>query len=396
MGRGNGQAGDVAKYLSAIGASSLAREDLVVALTRRNAGDPFDVDGLALLPDLLRMVPEDLALENRILPVHRSGDILFVAVPDGSPREGLEELEHLLGLRVEPVAVSEIDVPGLLVKAHQLLRRRNRSSAPSTAAASGGAVRGGPDLDHLGVPEPILSRLRAALSASPGLILLGGPAGSGKTTTMAALAGDFRRRGLRAVSFDRTHGVAALEEALEADPDAVLVDETASPAMASRALRAAVEGRRVLMAFQAPDALSALARLAALQVDSHLLATATKAGLNQRLLRGVCPDCADVRPEDPVVLEDLRLDGLLGSVPLRLGRGCSACGKTGTRGQVAVFEYGERSTDGGLREGFSPLVADALGKLVAGRISLSELTQEIPFTQILQAADRLNVRKISP
>ncbi|MBV8879656.1 MAG: hypothetical protein JO332_06830, partial [Planctomycetaceae bacterium] len=118
----HGRAGDAARYLADIGAGSLDREDLVQALARRNGADSFDVDGLALLPDLLRLVPEELALENRILPVHRHGELLFVAVPEGAAGDGLAELQHLLGLRIEAVAVSEIDVPGLLVKAHQLLR----------------------------------------------------------------------------------------------------------------------------------------------------------------------------------------------------------------------------------------------------------------------------------
>jgi hypothetical protein len=70
--------------------------------------------------------------------------------------------------------------------------------------------------------------------------------------------------------------------------------------------------------------------------------------------------------------------------------------KTGCRGALAVFEYGERGADGSLREGFQPLVADALAKLVAGEIPLREVTEKIPFTQLLQAADRLDVRKVNP
>jgi type II secretory ATPase GspE/PulE/Tfp pilus assembly ATPase PilB-like protein len=396
VGRGNGQAADVAAYLKSIGAASLTREDLVSALARRNGGASFDVDGLDLHPDLLRLIPEALALENRILPVHRTADLLFVAVSDGASREGVGELEHLLGLRVEPVPVSELDVPGLLVKAHQLMRRRDRRSSAAPAASPAGGDRPALPSDQLGIPEPLLRRIRGVLAVPQGLFLVSGPPGAGKSTTLTALGGELRRQGLRSASFDARDGVAALEEALGDDPDLLTVDETASPAMASRAVRCAVEGRRVLMSFQASDAAGALARLAALQVDPHLIATASRAGLNQRLLRGVCPDCSDLQPEDPVVLEDLRLDRLLRLVPLRRSRGCAACGKSGTRGRVAVFEYGERTSDGSLREGFQPLVADALAKLVVGRISLKELTEQIPFTQILQAADRLDVRRVSP
>jgi hypothetical protein len=96
------------------------------------------------------------------------------------------------------------------------------------------------------------------------------------------------------------------------------------------------------------------------------------------------------------VLEDLRLDALLRGVPLRRGRGCPACAKTGHQGRVGVFEFGERRSDGTLRGDFQPLVADALAKLVAGRIPLVELADQVPYTQLLQAADRLNVRKVSP
>ena len=316
----------------------------------------------------------------------------LVALADGAPGDGLAELELLLGLRVEAVPVSEIDVPGVLVKAHQLLRRRARPTGAAERPA-GAEAPNGPDLAALGVPDAILRRLRKLL---PGLLLLSGPGRSGKTTTLRALAQDLRREGLRVAVLDRTHGIASLEDALAGDPDAVAIDETASPAVAGRALRAAVEGRRIVMAFAASDSLAALARLGGFKVDPHLVATALRAGLNQRLLSGVCPDCAELNPEDPLVLEDLRLDRLLRSVPLKRGRGCASCRKTGAKGHVAVFEYGERGSDGGLREGFQPLVADALGKLVAGRISLKELTEQVPFTQVLQAADRLNVRKVSP
>ncbi len=397
MNRGKARSEAADKVLSALGLAFLDGEDLVAALTRRNEGDSFDVDGLALMPDLLQLVPEALAFENRILPLHRSEELLFVAVPsDGAAEDGLVELEQLLGLAIEAIPVAEIDVPGVLVKAHQLIRRRARaSSAPpaGTARPSGAA---GLALDQLGLPDAILKRVRRVLSESQGILLVAGPAGSGKTTTLRALAAELDGKGLRAVFIDRTQGVATLEAALAADPDALAIDETSSPALAARALRAAREGRRVLMAIQAPDADAALARLIELKVDPHLARLALLAGLNQRLLRGVCPGCPESRPEDAAALEDLRLDALLRGVPLRRGKGCAACANSGCQGRVAVFEFGERRGDGTLRGDFQPLVADALAKLVAGKFSLKEMADQIPFTQLLQAADRLSVRKVSP
>jgi hypothetical protein len=104
VGRGDGHSDAAARYLAAGGLSFLSGEDLVGALARRNDGETFDVDGLSLTPDLLQLVPEALAFENRILPIHRAEDLLFVAVPAGGAAEGgLVELERLLGLVIEAI-----------------------------------------------------------------------------------------------------------------------------------------------------------------------------------------------------------------------------------------------------------------------------------------------------
>lgn len=392
--RANGHGPAVARYLADIGASSAEAEDLVVALTRRAAGETVDVDGLSLEPDLLRSVPEALAFENRILPVHRAGGILFVAVPeDEIPEDGLAEVEHLLGLNVEPIPVGEIDVAGVLVKAHQLLRRRARAAAPKLDPTPA-PLTPGPSLSDLGMPAEILKRLRLALSEPQGLILLAGPRGSGKSATLRAVVADLQKKDLRVAVLDRSHGVVGLEAELAGDPDALAVDGLESPTVAALAVRAALEGRRVVIAVEAADAAGAVSRLAELKVDPHLVRRALRAGLSQRLLRRVCAACRVQHPEDAATLEDLRLESLLKGVPLWRGRGCEACGKTGYQGRVAAFEYGDRGADRSLRAGFQPLVADALAKMLSGQTSLQELADQVPFTQILQAADRLNVKRV--
>jgi DNA-binding NarL/FixJ family response regulator len=394
---GSGHARAVARYLAQIGASSAEGEDLVLALTRRTGGETFDVDGVLLQPELLECVPESLALENRILPIHRAGEILFVAVPSGErPQDGIDELELLLGLQVESVPVAELDVTGLLVKAHQLLRRRGRLAAAPSSEPEPAPMKDELPLASQGMPAEILQRLQQALAEPQGLILLSGPAGSGKSTTLRAIAAEFRQQDLRVAALGRSEGLAAVDEALAADPDAVLIDGPESPSVAARAVRAAVEGRRVVLAIEAPDGAAAVARLAELKVDPHLVATALRAGLHQRLLKRVCSACREEYREEAATLEDLRLEGLLRDVPLRRGRGCKACSGSGMRGRVAIFEYGEWGKPQSVRAGLQPLVADAMAKLVGGLTTLEELLEQVPYTQVLQAADRLNVRRIPP
>jgi hypothetical protein len=394
MGEGNGSLKDPVRYLAEIGATS-SGEDLVVALTRRSTGETIDVDGLPLQPDLLRSIPEALAFEHRILPIHRTEGLLFVAVPTGRmPDEGMDEIERLLRVQVEAIPVSEIDVAGIIVKAHQLLRRRERSTVPSRSETAILTAGGGRALAELGMPPEILKRLKKALSESQGLILLAGPSGSGKSTTLAAMVAELRQQNLQIVMLDPAKGVGALEEELESDPDVLALDGPGSPAVAALAVRSAMEGRRVVMAVEAADAAAAVARLAELKVDPHLTGTALRAGLNQRLLRRLCTACREEYSEPLAMLEDLRLDTLLRGVPLMRGNGCGYCDRSGYRGFIGVFEYGDRGPDRSLRAGFQPLIADALGKLVAGHTTLREVSEQIPFTQVLQAADRLNVRRV--
>jgi type II secretory ATPase GspE/PulE/Tfp pilus assembly ATPase PilB-like protein len=190
-------------------------------------------------------------------------------------------------------------------------------------------------------------------------------------------------------------GLAALEGELDEDPDALLIDGPRSPSVVARAVRGAVEGRKVAIALEAADGAGAVGRLAEMKVDPHLVGTALRAGLNQRVLRRLCPDCREEYQEEAATLEDLRLLTLLQGVPLWRRKGCAACDGSGVRGAVAIFEYGERGTDQILRGGFQPMVADALGKLLAGQTTLREVVDQVPFTQILQAADRLNIRRVS-
>jgi len=101
-------------------------DDLLRGLSRRNGEEVIEVDGHSLHPRLLHLIPEQTAFEQKLLPIHRAQNVLFAAVPAGwGQAKELSKLEKQLGLHVEPVPVEEADVPGLLVKCHQLLRGRS-------------------------------------------------------------------------------------------------------------------------------------------------------------------------------------------------------------------------------------------------------------------------------
>ncbi len=107
-------------------AGAVAGDDLLRGLSRRNGEEVIEVDGHALHPRLLHLIPEAVAFDHKLLPIHRAQNVLFAAVPAGWTRaKDLPKLEKQLGVHVEPVPVEEADVPGLLVKCHQLLRGRS-------------------------------------------------------------------------------------------------------------------------------------------------------------------------------------------------------------------------------------------------------------------------------
>jgi type IV pilus assembly protein PilB len=103
-----------------------AGDDLMRSLSRRNGEEVIEVDGYPLHPRLLHLIPETTAFEYKILPLHRTQNILFAAVPNPWARgKDLSKLEKQLSLHVEPLPVDEADVPGLLVKCHHLLKARS-------------------------------------------------------------------------------------------------------------------------------------------------------------------------------------------------------------------------------------------------------------------------------
>jgi len=212
-------------------------------------------------------------------------------------------------------------------------------------------------LDAIGMPDAMLVRFRELLGRSTGTVLVTGPTGSGKTTTLYAALSEvdavsnkvitvedpveYRLPGLTQVQVnDRIELSFArvLRATLRQDPDVILVGEMRDPETAEIGLRAAITGHLVLSTLHTRDAASTPFRLLDMGVPAFMVATALQAVIAQRLVRGNCPHCVQPHlstPQEAAWLGTMAADSAL---PTLRGRGCQACNGTGYAGRLGVYE----------------------------------------------------------
>ncbi|MBU6367079.1 MAG: GspE/PulE family protein [Gemmatimonadetes bacterium] len=211
-------------------------------------------------------------------------------------------------------------------------------------------------LDALGFSDAVVGGVRRLVAQSSGLVLVSGPTGSGKTTTLHAALRWRSTPGVKVVTVEdpveyRLDGVVqlpvnpragftfanALRAILRHDPDVILVGELRDAETAALAVQAALTGHLVLSTVHTVDATAALTRLADMGVAPYLLAATVRGVLAQRLVRGGCPVCA--APRAPSAEEAAMLAGAgMGATTVVAGAGCPACAGTGYRGRVALGE----------------------------------------------------------
>ncbi len=215
------------------------------------------------------------------------------------------------------------------------------------------------DFWALGFEEEILERFEELLTRPYGIILVTGPTGSGKTTTLyAALSTlnspdkkiltvedpvEYQLDGINQIpirpNIDLTFAN-ALRAILRQDPDVIMIGEMRDVETARIAVQAALTGHKVFSTLHTNDAASSITRLQDMQVDDYLLTSTIDGVLAQRLVRRLCPQCrTEYTPPDPLVSK-LRLDRLTDERPIRLyrGKGCSACDYTGYHGRTTILE----------------------------------------------------------
>lgn len=213
-------------------------------------------------------------------------------------------------------------------------------------------------LNDIGMPPDMLKRFREVLGRSSGLVLVTGPTGSGKTTTLYAALAEINAAELKVITVEdpveyRLPGLTqvqvnekieltfsrVLRACLRQDPDVILVGEMRDAETAEIGLRAAITGHLVLSTLHTRDAMSTPFRLLDMGVPPFMVATSLQAVIAQRLVRLNCPDCA--QPHEATVQEQSWLAGMLGvgqSVTSMRGRGCSSCNGTGYVGRQGVYE----------------------------------------------------------
>ncbi|MFH1098536.1 MAG: GspE/PulE family protein [Candidatus Uhrbacteria bacterium] len=220
-----------------------------------------------------------------------------------------------------------------------------------------------PDLAKLGMLPKQLEVFRATLERPDGMILVTGPTGSGKTTTLySALANinkpevviltaedpvEYRLPGIRQLPVNQAIGLTfaeAIRSFLRQDPDVILIGEVRDFETAENALKAAMTGHLVFSTLHTIDAASSVIRLTQMGIEPFLIAGTLRCVTAQRLVRTICSEC--VAPIEGEELALLRMKLIEAGAPevaldhahLQRGRGCNRCGKTGYRGRLALHE----------------------------------------------------------
>jgi type IV pilus assembly protein PilB len=271
-----------------------------------------------------------------------------------------------------------------------------------------------PTLGSLGLSDRMSEQMDAILARPTGALLVTGPTGSGKSTTLYAALNaisrpeiniitvedpvEYRLGGVNQVQINPRAGLSfatALRSIIRSDPDVIMVGEIRDGETARISIEAALTGHFVLSTLHTNDAPSAITRLTEMGVEPFLTGAAVSAVLAQRLARRLCPHCAE--PYTPTFdeLQGLHLSGdraaALEGVAFRRRRGCARCGQTGYRGRVGVFQLlsmserleqlaaekapREEIERAAVEEGMGTMWEDGVGKVAAGITSVEELAR---------------------
>jgi len=267
------------------------------------------------------------------------------------------------------------------------------------------------DLDKTGMPAPMLAKFMRAIQAPHGIVLVTGPTGSGKTTTLYGALKLLNRPNVKILTCEdpveyRIPGLVqvqvnekidlgfarVLRSFLRQDPDILLVGEIRDQETAQIAARAAMTGHMVLSTVHTNDAVTTPGRLLDMGVPGYMVASTVLAAVSQRLMRRVCRHC-----EQPYSPRADELDWVkryagaeIGSARFRHGKGCSRCNNTGYSGRTGVFELfvpdlvreagfdAEKLKQAALeKQAMVPMLHQALRKIDTGVTTVDEVVRAV-------------------
>lgn len=272
------------------------------------------------------------------------------------------------------------------------------------------------DLNQLGVEEKYLEEFKDQLSAPHGIVIVTGPTGSGKSTTLYSALNylkdptknittvedpvEYRLAGINQIQVKQEIELdfaRCLRAILRQDPDIVLIGEIRDKETVEIAIKASLTGHLVLSTFHTNDAPSAISRLLYMGIERYLLASALNLIIAQRLVRRICGYC-----KEPVSLSDKVVERLglsqeqAANAVFYHGKGCPSCGGTGYLGRLPIFEFlpvdndiSERivasNTESQIREaarnkGYGGLLESGAGKVLQGLTTAEEVIR-IAFTE---------------
>ena len=214
-------------------------------------------------------------------------------------------------------------------------------------------------LDKVGMPEDTLERLRRLITRPHGMVLVTGPTGSGKTTTLYSALSELNTSEKKIITCEdpieyqqsrivqvQTNAkigltfASVLRTALRQDPDVVMIGEMRDQETAQIAMRAAMTGHLVMSTLHTNDSISSASRLLDMGVETFLLASSLRGILAQRLVRRICEYCKIDATPDPrhvAILEEVT-GGPLKDIKFQTGEGCPSCNNTGYKGRIGVYE----------------------------------------------------------
>ncbi len=234
-------------------------------------------------------------------------------------------------------------------------------------------------IDKLGLDNDTFAQFKTAVDAPHGLILVTGPTGSGKTTTLYSALNElnnpiyniitvedpveFQIPGINQVAVKKEIGLTfanALRSILRQDPDIIMIGEIRDTETAEIAIEAALTGHQVLSTLHCNDAPGAITRLDDMGIAPFLISSSVILACAQRLMRRICSHCKEPVTYPAKMYQDLNIDpSIFDGVTLYRGRGCDRCKESGYSGRMAIIE--------------AMTISDELRKLIIGRANSREL-----------------------